>query len=42
MGCIGLTELDVIGVSVPEPSSFILGGLGVAGLFVVARRRRKA
>ena len=26
----------------PEPSSFILGGLGVLGLFVVARRRRKA
>ena len=26
----------------PEPSSFVLGGLGVVGLFVVARRRRKA
>ncbi len=26
----------------PEPSSFILCGLGAAGLFLVARRRRKA
>jgi hypothetical protein len=26
----------------PEPSSFILGGLGVVGLFVAARRRRKS
>jgi MYXO-CTERM domain-containing protein len=26
----------------PEPSSFVLGGLGVAGLLLAARRRRKA
>ena len=28
--------------NVPEPSSFILGGLGAPGLFIAARRRRKA
>ncbi len=27
---------------VPEPSSFVLCGLGAAGLFIAARRRRKA
>jgi hypothetical protein len=26
----------------PEPSSFVLGGLGVVGLLIAARRRRKA
>jgi PEP-CTERM motif-containing protein len=26
----------------PEPASFILGGLGTIGLFITARRRRRA
>lgn len=30
------------GVPTPEPSTFILGGLGLVGLFVAARRSRKA
>jgi hypothetical protein len=33
---------DVQITQLPEPSSFILCGLGTAGLFVAARRRRKA
>ena len=28
--------------SIPEPSSFVLGGLGAIGLYVLTRRQRKA
>ena len=41
---LALGELQVIGngVPLPEPSSMILGSLGAVGLFIAARRRRKA
>ncbi len=33
---------DVQFTQLPEPSSFVLGGLGVVGLLIAARRRRKS
>ncbi len=33
---------SVQATATPEPSTFVLGGLGAAGLIVAARRRRKA
>jgi hypothetical protein len=38
----GGNQIDGLVLSTPEPSSFVLGGLGAIGLFVAARRRRKA
>ena len=31
---------NLLVTATPEPSSFVLAGLGVAGLFLAARRRR--
>jgi MYXO-CTERM domain-containing protein len=35
-------RVDNFTISSPEPSTFVLGGLGLVGLLVAARRRRKA
>ena len=37
-----IDEIEIFGTLVPEPSSFVLAGLGAVGLAVVAKHRRNA
>lgn len=38
---VGLNEVQFLGVAVPEPTGFVLAGLGLAGLALVRRRRKR-